>query len=555
KGEGASFQEIEEELKRRGFETAYLSNVFRKEPRVIPDWEGRYFAVEPGMFDYGKLKDHELELVKRRFERAASEIRERREEFKAEAKKIEEELERRRMEYESWKEWLVEKAKAGTLTYAETPEDNPFKLVWHPEKEEDWDELRKHELLRPYVEAKDRAKEVVYVLKTLGKEADPEKIFRDYVELEKAGGFRVGSENDPYRDVWKTKWKARDLQFKVNTVFLQELLPRGEYGVQPCTILEKFSSEDRDAAKLALIELVKEGGYRVKDFRTGKEQSPDEPVEDFDYIAPPKDWKIITCWLPWMKGRRPSGKGIRAIQRLDLLHHDSLVVRIDAGGDAHVEAFTPDHVALFRGRIDFPELELEPGLYKITPIGGELSALTSPNAIIKEGEKYYRFLKFSKDGLREYTIEVEKAEEPPEEIPEIKVKPENYVGVPAKMLKELLKGVSDDSLSYLKFTFEKGKWPSEGRFRISLCWGASWGEEVIRELPGEDIEKKGVYEIRDRGSELTAKYLASRIKPLISLLNPNTLVYIRFGEDKPMKIEFEDPLLEGEYWLAPWIVD
>ncbi|RLI23369.1 hypothetical protein DRO57_08825, partial [Candidatus Bathyarchaeota archaeon] len=145
KGKGASFQEIEEELKKRGFETTYLSNVFRKEPRVIPDWEGRYFAVEPGMFDYGKLKDHELELVKRRFERAASEIRERREEFKAEAKKIEEELERRRMEYESWKERLVEKAKAGTLTYAETPEDNPFKLVWHPEKEEDWDELRKHE--------------------------------------------------------------------------------------------------------------------------------------------------------------------------------------------------------------------------------------------------------------------------------------------------------------------------------------------------------------------------------------------------------------------------
>ena len=300
---------------------------------------------------------------------------------------------------------------------------------------------------------------------------------------------------------------------------------------------------------------MREGGYRVKDFRTRKEQSPDEPIEDFDYIAPPKDWKIITCWLPWMKGRRPSGKGIRAIQRLDLLHDHSIVVRIDAAGDADVEAFTPDHVALYKGRIELPDLELEPGLYKITPIGGELSALTSPNAIVREGENKYVFIKFAKDGLREYAIEVEKAEEPPEEIPELKVKLENDVGLPAKMLKDLLKGVSDYDAGYLKFVFEKGKWPSEGRFKIMLCTSRSWGEDVVKEIMDEDIKREGGYNIKYRDSDLTATYSVSKIKPLISLLSSNTLVRIYFDQDKPMRMEFEDPLLEGEYWLAPWIAE
>jgi len=473
-----------------------------------------------------------------------------------ELRKREKEVEKRIEELEtSMKRSLLEKAKAGTLTFEETPDENPFSLSFHPSDKKEAEEALAWEIMYPYVEAKRRTRELIKIMRELGEEPDVEKVFQDYVKVFKSG--KPLWEHDPYRKYWDLEERALS-QFvdKMDILLQRELIRRAGdvetwdekryevLGLQPYLLLDKFKGEDRVAAKLALMRILKRDDYRVLDFRSGKPK-PIEEMGDYDYIMPP--WKASATLNPKtfrLRGskRNSTGKGLRALKQLDLLREGSIVLHV-TGDRGEVAALTPDHVSMFKGEVDVSALGLEPGDYKVYFIGGEASALTNPDAVVKIGGNSYVFKKFTGDKVKEYVIEVEKSEEPPEKPLELKVDPRNWIGLDARNLRKLLRNA--DEYDILKIIVKNGK-PT-----LALVGG----KEVLGKLKSDELVFDVRYEDGYRVAEpnFTVAYNVGKIKDLLRALNPSARLHIYFDKDKPMKVEVEDEHIEGEWWLAPYV--
>jgi hypothetical protein len=391
-GAGVTFDELAKELEPMGVDRRALDWVAKKlldEKKIRSLYmvgKGAVLSVppEPGMFNYREAPDHALEELKDMFRSAARDKR-RREEYERymdEVRKIEEELMRRKEEREARKRSILEKARAGTLTYETTPDSNPFRWDSEPEY---WAELD------PYVSAKERTKMVAEVMEMLGEKPDREKIFRDYVEWFKKrvkSTDELEKHKDPYERYFKKNAEAYQMIETVRNTVEKNIWAWGDISIGR---LADELKTDAGTAKLALKHLLsrdyspyEKPPYVIKDGRTGKPKSLDEDLKDYDVIARPENWEYLYDYDP--KGRwKPDTRGLRALEKLGFpLERGDGILEINSLGRAKLEFMDPSHVTLFRGEVDLSCLKLDPGRYRLRFGDGDKSAVTSPHTVVRE---------------------------------------------------------------------------------------------------------------------------------------------------------------------------
>jgi len=552
-GAGVTFDELAKELEPMGVDRRALDWVAKKlldEKKIRSLYmvgKGAVLSVppEPGMFNYREAPDHALEELKDMFRSAARDKR-RREEYERymdEVRKIEEELARRKEEREAYKRSILEKARAGTLTYETTPDSNPFRWDSEPEYCAELD---------PYVSAKERTTMVAEVMEMLGEKPDREKIFRDYVEWFKKrvkSTDELEKHKDPYERYFKKNAEAYQMIEAVRNTIEKNIWAWGDISIGR---LADELKTDAGTAKLALKHLLsrdypsyEKPPFVIKDGRTGKPKSLDEDLKDYDVIARPENWEYLYDYDP--KGRwKPDTRGLRALEKLDFpLERGDGILEIDSSGKAKLELLNYDRTALFRGEVDLSCLKLEPGRYVLQFGDGDKSAVTSPHTIVREkgkdGDIVLTFKRFDMESkgekvMREKSLHVKPTNKKPEELPEIKVRHTAAIVFDGKTLKELLRNANDWNV--IEFAIEDGKAVAK-----------------IKEDEGEELVSKTGNILDTTTEKEMVKTRVSYLRPIVDLLKPSDTLVIHLPEnpDKPLKAIIDTDFISGEYWVAPYI--
>jgi len=551
-GAGVTFDELAKELEPMGVDRRALDCVAKKlldEKKIRSLYmagKGAVLSVppEPGMFNYREAPDHALEELKDMFRSAARDKR-RREEYERymdEVRKIEEELARRKEEREAYKRSILEKARAGTLTYETTPDRNPFRWGSEPEY---WTELD------PYVSAKERTTMVAEVMEMLGEKPDREKIFRDYVEWFKKrvkSTDELEKHKDPYERYFKKNAEAYQMIETVRNTIEKNIWAWGDISIGR---LADELKTDAGTAKLALKHLLsrdyspyEKPPFVIKDGRTGKPKSLDEDLKDYDIIARPENWEYLHDYDP--KGRwKPDTRGLRALEKLGFPFKYGGILEINSLGRAKLEFTDPSHVTLFRGEVDLSCLKLDPGRYRLRFGDGDKSAVTSPHTVVREkdadGDIVLTFKRFDMESkgekvMREKSLHVKPTNEKPEELPEIKVRHTAAIVFDGKTLKELLRNANDWNV--IEFAIEDGKAVAK-----------------IKEDKGEELVSK-TGDILDTTTEKElVKTRVGYLRPIVDLLKPSDTLVIHLPEnpDKPLKAIIDTDFISGECWVAPYV--
>ena len=556
-GEGVTFDELAKEMEQVGVSRKALNWLTRKlldekRIRVLYTPSGSKLAVppEPGMFNYREAKDSELERLRNAFRNRASSERtgEGYEKYMDEVRKIDEELARRRERMESYKRDILEKAKAGTLTYETTPDRNPFR--WDTESEE-------YLAVSPYINAKERTDRVAKIMEALGEKPDREKIFRDYLEYYRRRSGVSSTEElrdikEPYEEYFERSAEAHQMTDSIRNLVEKNIWAWGDARISK--MAEELGT-DIGTVKLAVKQLVDEYGYRIRDWRTWPEseriKSPEEGLHDHDYVVPPKGWKYLHDYDP--KGRRkPDTRGLRALEKLGFPlsgHREGEgILEIGALGKAKLEFLDPSCVTLFRGEVDLSDLKLEPGRYKLRLGDGDRSAVTSPHTIVREegenGEIVLTFKRFDSESrgekvMREMKLYATPTNEKPREPPEIKTRLTAKIMLNGKALKDLLRKAGPDDV--LEFAIEDGK--AVARVREYM-----YGQKLAT-ATGDVLDTA-------TGKE-TARVNIRNLEPIADLLKPSDVLVIHLSSerDKPVKAVIDTDFISGEYWIAPYIAD
>jgi hypothetical protein len=556
-GGGVTFDELAREMEPIGINRNALDWIAKKllDQRKIRSLytpsKGAVLSVppEPGMFNYREAPDYALEELKVMFRNMARDQRHKKdyEKYMDEVGKIEEELARRKEEREAYKQSILEKARAGTLTYETTPDTNPF--YWGNEPEYCME-------VDPYVSAKERTKMVAEVMEMLGEKPDREKIFRKYVELfkrqrEAKSTDELDKLKDPYEHYFKKNAEAYQMIETVRNTIEKNIWAWGDISIGR---LADELKTDAGTAKLALKHLLSRNyssyekpPFVIKDGRTGKPKSLDEDLKDYDVIARPENWEYLYDYDP--KGRwKPDTRGLRALEKLDFpLEHGDGILEINSLGRAKLEFMDPSHVTLFRGEVDLSCLKLDPGRYRLRFGDGDKSAVTSPHTIVREKGKdgdivltFKRFDMESKDEkvMREKKLYVKPTDEKPENYPEIKVWHTAAIVFDGKTLKELLRNANDWNV--IEFAIEDGKAVAK-----------------IKEEKGEELVNKTGNILDTTTEKEMVKTRVGYLRSIVDLLKPSDTLVIHLPEkpDKPLRAIIDTDFISGEYWVAPYIGD
>ena len=447
------------------------------------------------------------------------------------------------------------------LTLDDTPDKNPYeyKTGFHGQYREDIN--KEHNMVSPYVEAKEQTEEVANIIDGYDGVKDKNKIFRDYVEYyKKPYGER---DEDPYQEVKQVKYDSEEIEDKVKN--LVETKGRATGEVDELDVLGHY---DNKATKVALKKLQEKESWQ----RKGNKIILEQPN----------------------KMDKPDTTGLQILDRLGAFPRknkessEAILVELNANGKAKAKFMDVSRVSMFDGEVDLsklPGIEGHSGERIIRLEGGDEIALSHPSIgytnkhgdiVLKKHDakttrtlpEEYEYKQENGDYkkvitrerqvvesrvTKEFKVNIhpidQTAKKYHEELPSPKLSlPQEFV-ITGRTLAEVTKPTKKTSKDkyardyedFVKFYAKNGK--------------TTIVRPAIRENE-EDNKKRHQFiqpeTLRAEG-KARSHYSSEYLHDLANSVEPNDKIKVQWSQDMPLKAEINSKNVKGDWFLAPRI--
>jgi hypothetical protein len=444
------------------------------------------------------------------------------------------------------------------LFFDDIPDENPFPLhMSYDSRGHLIGDNTDHKTLEPYIEAKEKTKEIKEIIKAYGGTPKENEILQNYVEHYKKDDYYKAK--DPYDIVYTIKNQAEELEPKIKNIIESKADPTG--AIDSSVVFNAFKTEDARAVTMAIKNIAEKESYQQKG-------------------------KTILLERPNQK-EKPDTQGLTALDNLGAFTRNKRNETSEAilanmeDGKAKVRFMNNARTAMFDGEVDLsalPGMKSQKGERVIRLDGGDEIALSNPSFGYTNKDGQLVLKKTNVKSTRKEYEEGDYWKKKPPKILESRITKEfkvnvhpldpkakdDYIQPPmpklnlnqeftltAHELAELArpsKKTSKDKYAPQDFTNVIKFYTKNGKTTVSRLANRENEDDKIRHLYKQT---KNVTVSGDNKAK--AAYTADYLYQLSKALRPGDEIKFAYTTDMPLKAEISNPTVKGTFYLAPRI--